>query len=801
MGTQTSKLGRLVGGISNLKGIAACSVEDHEELLLALRKEGLRFESLIRQNLLETRTDYGKKYQTRAIWILTAALTKIPGDEGKQALLAWSSAEDRTQYEGHIVLNDLKTPTSIMYQPRYGTFDEKDSSSTFSGEKVKLGRVPSGVEASLVSQKGYELGFKAATEVMRDGILNDIISLSSNRYMAASPQTGTRVSVWHNERWYDDGIVTKVSLLKNENGGACRVALYSNQIISAATQLATIKIKYNRGRSQKILSTQQLVDRRLVKYHEAEWVGYGHPFLGKQINYANGVNAQVVAWSVATPEVVFRLKVTKGKEMKTRADGSVDSPGYLILEERELNAFLYEDERLRALQGLQAYARTELSKKRARKAVHDVRILQLASRVFLLHTQTLHTALLTKQTKASMCLAAAINAVLQVRERIQFSEAIKVLQVISPVYRAVQTRIKNKKAFVKISFLEQEILDTEKGYVQSLEALQNAYLVPLRKQFGDKVATIISSNLQAILSLHKTLLMELEAFFAKEKKKCLPFSLNGSGLLLQRYTPYFKLYTQYLVGYNAAVDEVKRLKATSRSFSKFLTNQRTKTNYGKLQEITSYLIMPCQRIPRYRMLLESIIKKYPKPAPTAEGDAYQKSLGSALEKVKESATHNNNMQRAMETLDDIKRIHAMITGPCPQLVAPHRSFIQEGTADVKTIGDYGEITNKALIYLFSDLFLWTSVGHEFRGCIHLVTSKLKPYIAEKDSNIHAFHLQASEAGAKGRKLAVIVMLASARKVNDWEEKMKEQTQKAKELEAKMVKSARPKRVSFTTEKV
>eukprot|EP00954_Amorphochlora_amoebiformis_P012170 950611-Amorphochlora_amoeboformis.AAC.1 len=79
MGTQTSKLGRLVGGISNLKGIAACSVEDHEELLLALRKEGLRFESLIRQNLLETRTDYGKKYQTRAIWILTAALTKIPG--------------------------------------------------------------------------------------------------------------------------------------------------------------------------------------------------------------------------------------------------------------------------------------------------------------------------------------------------------------------------------------------------------------------------------------------------------------------------------------------------------------------------------------------------------------------------------------------------------------------------------------------------------------------------------------------------------------------------------------------------
>jgi len=86
--------------------------------------------------------------------------------------------------------------------------------------------------------------------------------------------------------------------------------------------------------------------------------------------------------------------------------------------------------------------------------------------------------------------------------------------------------------------------------------------------------------------------------------------------------------------------------------------------------------MPIQRIPRYPLLLQDLLRYMP------EDHKDYKNLNSALDKMSQIAQHVNERKREYENLKKIVDIQSCFIG-IDNLVAPHRRFIREGELKVK----------------------------------------------------------------------------------------------------------------------
>ena len=73
-------------------------------------------------------------------------------------------------------------------------------------------------------------------------------------------------------------------------------------------------------------------------------------------------------------------------------------------------------------------------------------------------------------------------------------------------------------------------------------------------------------------------------------------------------------------------------------------------------DLTDYLIMPVQRIPRYNLLLQDLVKNTP-----AEHCDYT-DLCKARDRIQEIALFVNEQKRVVENLAQVSEIIASITG-------------------------------------------------------------------------------------------------------------------------------------------
>lgn len=110
----------------------------------------------------------------------------------------------------------------------------------------------------------------------------------------------------------------------------------------------------------------------------------------------------------------------------------------------------------------------------------------------------------------------------------------------------------------------------------------------------------------------------------------------------------------------------------------FMKRCRTHPRHTQIN-VESYLLLPVQRIPRYRLLLEDLVKSTD-TARLADGDA----LATALEHVTQIASKVNESKRQSEQdrrlLAWQYRIRGPIEGP---LVQPHRRLLKDGTLQLK----------------------------------------------------------------------------------------------------------------------
>lgn len=148
-----------------------------------------------------------------------------------------------------------------------------------------------------------------------------------------------------------------------------------------------------------------------------------------------------------------------------------------------------------------------------------------------------------------------------------------------------------------------ELVETERSYVSSLQTLVTTFLDPLSSGAGSlspKDARHVFANIRQILQFQELLLAALT-----EELDAHGPDLAQVGRVMVEFTPWFMLYTAYVTSFATAQTRLKEAVARSKGLAARVAECEAKSGGVTLGTL---LIMPVQRIPRYKMLLEELKK-------------------------------------------------------------------------------------------------------------------------------------------------------------------------------------------------
>ncbi|CAG8492450.1 9032_t:CDS:2, partial [Dentiscutata heterogama] len=271
---------------------------------------------------------------------------------------------------------------------------------------------------------------------------------------------------------------------------------------------------------------------------------------------------------------------------------------------------------------------------------------------------------------------------------------------------------RNRKREAAVS----EILTTERKYVDGLEKLVNIFLLPLREicqrtsQKNGLLSikpiasledvTALFGNIEQLLILHKSLLKSLE-----DRYRTWSPSEKISDIFL-KIAPFLKMYIIYLKSFPRAIATMERLNKSSKEFKKFLLSCQSKQELGGLP-FNSFLSLPIQRIPRYKLLLEALLKHTDESHPDfIDLQKCVRQINIIADEVNEKMRDAENQQKVLEIQVKVENI--------PDIINPARRFIHSGELYkvkplFKSTKPYFASTQETRMhFLFNDLLLFCS---------------------------------------------------------------------------------------------
>eukprot|EP00939_MAST-03C_sp_MAST-3C-sp1_P000879 g879.t1 len=246
-----------------------------------------------------------------------------------------------------------------------------------------------------------------------------------------------------------------------------------------------------------------------------------------------------------------------------------------------------------------------------------------------------------------------------------------------------------------------ELVMTEEKYVNHMSEVVSQYMEPLEKDLeeersGRKRGHILKqiyigamfSVIKQIYRLNSQLLADLQNIDPEDRS----FSV---GKVMKPVVPFFKLYKVYCSNHNKAMTIIERCSSTKPKFTKFCQSVLSDPEKSN-QPLQSLLIMPIQRLPRFKMLLDRLLKYTPADHRDHE------SLKMCLSSVSQVADYVNQGITEKENRIKVWEVQQTLVPPPSDLIAPHRVFVREGVLEKVC-----RRTNKArYFFLFNDLIIY-----------------------------------------------------------------------------------------------
>jgi len=251
-----------------------------------------------------------------------------------------------------------------------------------------------------------------------------------------------------------------------------------------------------------------------------------------------------------------------------------------------------------------------------------------------------------------------------------------------------------------------EIVTTEQTYVEQLKVLLDHFVEPTleKKLVEDSDITKMLKSIRLIHGLHEELLREME-----ERIKNMS-SATQLGDLFLKLMPFMKVYGEYCLNYESNVNKLFAIADEDKTLCAWIKEVEAKEEFA-LNNVGAYLIVPVQRIPRYRLLFEQLLKLTPDSHPDCD------KLKETLEKVNEIATFVNNYQDDSRKLQEVRD---RIENCAIPVICPGRKFIHEGIMKKTS----SRATQERMFFLFSDVLIYCTPKepHKYKGHIPLNAS-------------------------------------------------------------------------------
>ncbi|XP_016067036.1 PREDICTED: pleckstrin homology domain-containing family G member 1 [Miniopterus natalensis] len=233
----------------------------------------------------------------------------------------------------------------------------------------------------------------------------------------------------------------------------------------------------------------------------------------------------------------------------------------------------------------------------------------------------------------------------------------------------------------------QEILETERTYVQDLKSIVEDYLDCIRDQtklpLGTEERSALFGNIQDIYHFNSELLQDLE--------NCENDPVAIAECFVSK-SEEFHIYTQYCTNYPrsvAVLTECMRNKTLAKFF-----RERQETLKHSLP-LGSYLLKPVQRILKYHLLLHEIENHLDK-----DTEGYDVVL-DAIDTMQRVAWHINDMKRKHEHAVRLQEIQSLLTNWKGPDLTSYGELVLEGTFRLQ------RAKNERTLFLFDKLLLIT----------------------------------------------------------------------------------------------
>ncbi|KAJ1674572.1 hypothetical protein EV182_003005, partial [Spiromyces aspiralis] len=206
------------------------------------------------------------------------------------------------------------------------------------------------------------------------------------------------------------------------------------------------------------------------------------------------------------------------------------------------------------------------------------------------------------------------------------------------------------------------------------------------------------ANFPDIVNLNKTLLATLDERLTSAAG--LPWTPESGciGDIFVNIAPFMKMYSLYVRNFHSALSTISSWMTSNPAFSNFLKSAGSRPECRCLS-FQSYLLLPVQRIPRYRLLLSDLLRHTPADHPD------HSLLECALGMISDVATLVNENIREHEMSLQILDIQRSLNTK-EVLLVPGRKLIKQGV--LTKICPKGHQPRR--FYLFSDILLYSPVA-------------------------------------------------------------------------------------------
>jgi hypothetical protein len=263
-----------------------------------------------------------------------------------------------------------------------------------------------------------------------------------------------------------------------------------------------------------------------------------------------------------------------------------------------------------------------------------------------------------------------------------------------------------------------ELLQTEENYVANLSLLIDVFAKPLQDSVdmaqraanssGDMHAMepiVTESQIRTLFSSANVLLQFQSVFLRDLRQKVEHWHYQQTiGSILTQMTPFMRLYAEYVGNYSESSQLYQRLiskRDGNARFKAFLECAYQSPSIMAVGDLDSFLVQPVQRLPRYKMFLEQLLKLTP-----ANHDD-KEPLQMALQKVSDVVYYVNEKKRSHDLELQVFIAYGKIEPPVEDLLAPGRALLLEGPLHfTKSLKEPRVLCQG---FLFSDLLIIAKV--------------------------------------------------------------------------------------------